>query len=91
MSNIGTMVSMPLFHHFNVNDNLIIIISGLSCIASRVARALARSEEAFFASTVCGLLLYIFQAPIRAQMTRSDSAEGSVKKKCGIFHTDPGV
>ena len=33
-----------------------------------------RSEEAFLASTVSGLLLYIFSAPIRAQMTRCVSS-----------------
>ena len=68
------MISMPLFHHFNVNDNLIILVSGVSCILSRVTRALAKTEDAFFASTACGLLLYIFQAPIRAQMTRCVSS-----------------
>ena len=70
VSNVGTMVSMPLFHHFNVNDNLIILISGVSCILSRVTRALAKTEQAFLASSACGVLLYIFSAPIRAQMTR---------------------
>ena len=65
---------MPLFHHFDVNDNLIILFSGVSCILSRVTRALAKTEDAFFASTACGLLLYIFQAPIRAQMTRCVSS-----------------
>merc|ERR1712241_530241 len=65
---------MPLFHHFNVNDNLIILSSGVSCILSRVTRALAKSEQAFLASSACGLLLYIFSAPIRAQMTRCVSS-----------------
>ena len=43
---------MPLFHHFNINDNLIILISGLSCITSRVTRALARNEYSFFLFSV---------------------------------------
>ena len=44
-----------------------------------------RSEEAFLASTVTGLLLYIFSAPIRAQMTRCVSS--SELGKVSVMHS----
>ena len=70
VNNFGTLLFMPLFHYFNVNDNLIILTSSLSGLASKLMRAFAKTEDIFFASNVLGVLLYGFYAPVRAEMTR---------------------
>jgi len=68
--NLGTMTSLPIFHHFNVNDNIIILTSSISGIASRLIKALAKTETTFFLAPLGGIFLNVFYAPIRAQMTR---------------------
>ena len=66
---------MPVMHHFNVNDNLIILFSGLSGICGQIFRALAKSEVTFFASVSVEVFASFFSAPIRAQMTRCVAPE----------------
>ena len=70
---------MPLMHHFNVNDNLIIICSGLSGIFGQIFRALAKTEITFFASVSVEIFSNFFSAPIRAQMTRCVAPEETGK------------
>ena len=84
VTTVGTMLVMPMFHHFNVNDNVIILTCNLSCIASRLTRALAKSEEIFFASSAVAILLCAFHAPVRAQITRCVPAQdlGKVNISC---------
>ena len=68
--NIGTFVIMPVFHYFNVNDNIIILSSLTSTMTSVIVKALAKNEKVFLASTLFGVLGYIQSAPIRAQISR---------------------
>ena len=70
MSLAGVVLIMPLFHHFNGNDNIIIICSGISKILSQFVRAFAKTELVFFFSTVVGTLRIIYNAPVRAQISR---------------------
>ena len=74
-SNIGLVSLMPLFHYFNVNDNLIILISLFSNMVFYVFKVLVKTEEAFFASAAFGFLINLFYAPIRVLVTRCVSAE----------------
>ena len=69
-NDIGSMLFMPLFHYFNVNDNLVILACGMSGMTSRVMKAFAKTEDTFFASSVLAVLLYGFYAPVRAEMSR---------------------
>ena len=66
---------MPIFHHFNLNDNIIILLSSGSRILFEMVKAFARSETSFFASIAGGVFMYVSSAPIRAQMTRCVSVE----------------
>ena len=75
MSNIGTLVSLPLFHHFDINDNIIILVSSVSGILSRLIKAFAKTESVFYASTFFGIFLYVGFTPIRAQITRCVESE----------------
>ena len=69
-NNCGSLVFMPLFHYFNVNDNVIILASSFSGIASRLLKALAKTEASFWASNALAFFVYGFYAPVRAEMTR---------------------
>ena len=80
-SNIGLVTLMPLFHHFNVNDNVIILISIFSRMAFYVFKVLVKTEEAFFASAAFGFLINLFYAPIRVIVTRCVSAEELGKER----------
>ena len=60
---------VPIFHNFNANDNLIIMLACASSVSSRLVRALAKTQLVFFVSTACCIWMYISSAPIRAQMT----------------------
>ena len=57
-------------HNFNVNDNMIVLVSSLSMICAQLIRAFAKTETVFFASVGAGFGAAMFSAPIRAQMTR---------------------
>ena len=70
MSMVGVILIMPLFHYFNGNDNIIIICSGISKILSQSVRAFAKTEVVFFSSTAVGTLRIIYNAPVRAQISR---------------------
>ena len=70
ISNVGMMTSMPIFHYFNTNDNVIILIAGGFGILMRVFKGLVKTEDGFFASTVFALLSNMFYAPARAQISR---------------------
>ena len=72
--NVGTFISMPIFHYFNLNDNIIILLAFGSAISIRIVKVFARSEEVFFASTAFGVFMGVSSAPIRAQMTRCVAA-----------------
>ena len=67
---IGTVFSIPTYHHFNMSDNAIILISQGFCIVQRIIKALANTEPIFYVSTIFALLSNDFYAPIRAQITR---------------------
>ena len=73
--NIGTFIIIPIFHFFNVNDNIIILCSLSSTISSTLVRALAKTETIFLSSTLLGALGFIQSAPIRAQISRCVSPE----------------
>ena len=87
MSMVGVVLIMPLFHYFNGIDNLIIISSGLSKIASQLVRAFALSEKVFFFSTVVGTLRIIYNAPVRAQISKCVEPHelGKVFAMLGVF------
>ena len=74
-SNIGLLASMPIFHYFNINDSVIILLSTFSNVVYYSFKVLVKSEEAFFASAAFGCLINLFYAPIRVQVTRCVSAE----------------
>ena len=74
-SNIGLVTLMPLFHYFNVDDNVIILISLFSNMVFYVFKVLVKTEEAFFASAAFGFLINLFYAPIRVIVTRCVPAE----------------
>ena len=86
-SNIGLVSLMPLFHYFNVNDNLIILISLFFNMVFYVFKVLVKTEEAFFASAAFGFLINLFYAPIRVLVTRCVKAEelGKVSKACNVL------
>ena len=66
----GILVFSSLFHHINLNDNLIIFFSGLSGIAAQIFRTFANNDNEFFASISVELASAVFSSPIRAQITR---------------------
>ena len=66
----GILLFMPVFHHFNVNDNIIIVSAAVSVIAGQVIRALARTSVVFTASVTVEIFGSLFAGPIRGQMTR---------------------
>ena len=70
VASLGMMVLSPIFHHFNINDNMIVLVSSLSMISAQLIRAFAKTETVFFASVAAGFGGAMFSAPIRAQMTR---------------------
>ena len=75
ITNIGTFFIMPIFHYFNVNDNIIILTSLTSLMSSTIVRALAKTETIFYASTLFGMVGHIQSAPIRAQISRCVAPE----------------
>ena len=70
VASLGMMFLSPIFHHFNINDNIIVLTSSLSMITAQLIRAFAKTETVFFASVGAGFGAAMFSAPIRAQMTR---------------------
>ena len=64
------ILCIPVLHHFNVNDNIIILVSGLSGIAGQLFRAFAKTDTIFMASVAVEFGSNLFGAPIRAQITR---------------------
>ena len=64
------LLLMPIFHHFNVNDNIIILTASISGMSGQLMRAFAKSEKVFFSSMSLEVGTNLFSAPIRAQMTR---------------------
>ena len=88
---IGTVFSMPTYHHFNMSDNAIILISQGFCIVQRIIKALAKTEPIFYVSTIFALLSNDFYAPIRAQITRCVPSNelGKVKRMfIKFFYSD---
>ena len=69
-STVGTALAIPIFHHFNTNDNVIILVSTVSLVSLRFTKWLAKSGNIFLASTAIGSLENVIYAPIRAQITR---------------------
>ena len=69
-STVGTALAIPIFHHFNTNDNVIILVSTVSLVSLRFTKWLAKSGNIFLASTATGCLENVIYAPIRAQITR---------------------
>ena len=74
---------MPLFHYFNVNDNIILLTSCTSRFAAWMMRGLAKTSQVFYASTGAGIVCMLTSAPIRAQMSRCVPSEdlGKVNKQ----------
>ena len=83
----GAMLIMPLFHHFNVNDSVIILACSVSMVATRLIKALATTEEIFFASNGVAMLLLAFYAPVRAQMTRCVPSQDLGKVRLTLTET----
>ena len=81
-SNMGLITSMPLFHYFNINDSVIILLSLFSNMVFYLYKMLVKTENAFFASSAFGCMINLFYAPIRVQVTRCVSTEdlGKVEK-----------
>ena len=75
VNDIGGLLLMPVFHYFNINDNLIILASCVSVIAQRLTKAFAKTEVTFFASNGLAGLMYAFYAPVRAQISRCVPSE----------------
>ena len=76
----GIFIFSIFFHRLNLNDNIIIVLSGLSSISAQIFRALAgRNEDLFMASISVEVGSDLFSAPIRAQMTRCISPEETGK------------
>ena len=71
---LGTFIFVPIFHHYNVNDNIIIMLACFSSVSSRIVRAFAKTELVFFSSTLCGVWMYISSAPIRSNITSKKMA-----------------
>ena len=59
--NIGSILSLPIIHYLNRNDNEVILISVLSCILQKFFKALVRTEAKYYAATLLGI------RPIRDQ------------------------
>jgi len=70
IESIGMAVLMPLFHRYNVNDNLIILLSCLSSLSALMFRGLSTQSWMLFASAGVDFASSITSPPIRAQMTR---------------------
>ena len=87
---IGTVFSIPTYHHFNMSDNAIILISQGFCIVQRIIKALANTEPIFYVSTIFALLSNDFYAPIRAQITRCVPSNelGKVNNFYQILYSD---
>ena len=66
----GILLFMPIFHHFNVNDNIIIVSAAISVITGQIIRALARTSLVFTVSVTVEIFGSLFAGPIRGQMTR---------------------
>ena len=47
ISSVGLMICTPLFHQFNVHDNVIILISSVSMILAQMIRAFAKGRVIF--------------------------------------------
>ena len=56
---------MPLFHHFNVNDNIILLVAYTSRLSAWIIRAFAKTGQVFYASTGAAAFGMITSAPIR--------------------------
>ena len=63
--NTGTMIAMPVFHHFDVNDNIILLAAYTSRLSAWLLRAFAKTSQVFYASTGAAVLGMITSAPIR--------------------------
>ena len=74
-STIGTALAMPIFHKFNIHDNVIILVSIVSCVSLRITKWLAKSADVFLASTAVGFLENVLNAPTDTQITRCVSPE----------------
>ena len=59
------LIFTPIFHHFNVNDNVIILISSVSMISAQMIRAFAKNKTVFFGSVGADFGSSMFMAPIR--------------------------
>ena len=66
----GILLFMPVFHYFNVNDNIIIVSAAISVITGQIIRALARTSLVFTVSVTVEIFGSLFAGPIRGQMTR---------------------
>ena len=75
VNNTGCLLMLPVFHHFNINDNLIILASCVSLIAQRLTKAFAKTEVTFFISTGLAGLMFAFFPPVRAQISRCVPSE----------------
>ena len=84
-STIGTAIAIPVLHHFNANDNLIILISTVSLVSMRFTKWLAKTGDLFLASTAIGSLENVFYAPTRTQITRCVPSEELGKVLTLIF------
>ena len=70
IESVGMATLMPVFHYFNVNDNIIIILACLSASSAQIFRGFATKPWMFFASAGLDFASSTISPPIRAQMTR---------------------
>ena len=68
---ISTIIVLPFFHHLNINDNVIIMVSCASRILTSLIRALAKTETVFYVSTLTAAFQYFFYAPTRQELLAS--------------------
>ena len=69
------MTIYPIFHYFNITDNIVVMMSGLSISSAFVMRGLAKTELVYYLSTGLGMMRNMFFAAIRAQMSRCITSE----------------
>jgi len=69
IESIGMATLMPIFHYFNINDNLIILLSFMSAFSAQMFRGFATKSWMMFASAGVDFATSILSAPVRAQIT----------------------
>ena len=80
--NVGSVISLPIFHFLNRNDNEIILISVVSCILQKLCKALVRTEAKYYAATALG------NEPIRDEQLRVTSQSQASWPMCTMRQSE---